>query len=554
MANLGINGITSLKTLNQWISAIDTNLTNTNRTAYKETKVSFSAGSPESIGTQFGTLNRNMLLPATYFEVERTRIKDYEQGVLSPTDDVGHFALRGNGYFVVEDKDGKRYATRDGEFHFDIDGYMVNAQGLKVLTTGQDYFRIPPSETFLVDLTGKAKSVNGKNISIPLSGGGFVTTNTGQYSSSKYGNKKLMVVQLPDPSRLMFSRYGFTTFELGDYLPTKIENDFKEVTDGLNASLASPTAVGWKYENYFFHDTVNGSMDMFVDNYKTLAGEELQRRKALVSAHRYTDFKSKVEFDFATGAGNTLTGANLNFNFFFGMHNATDIISRINVTDPPLPALGVLAPSIQESGIQAGIRNGNLEFRTKTGALLTGVLNGATTGIVAPTAGDRLSLELEADKGNILLVFRNLTTGFSASVSTTIPTSSYENGFHAIGTSDDFDTALAPDFNRIRIYNLQSLEQNKQTFNSTKVIGRQASYDTDPQWTNPPAGTGTGSDPQVDRYIEKTVVVHQSLELSTSTLSDSLVELSLAQKVFAAMSKIISVNSGLLDDLNNSIR
>jgi flagellar basal body rod protein FlgG len=553
MANLGINGITSLRTLNQWISTIDTNLTNTNRTGYKETKVSFSAGSPEPIGVQFGTLNRNMLMPATYFEVERTRINEYEQGVLNPTNDVGHFALRGTGYFVVEDKDGKRYATRDGEFHFDNDGYMVNAQGLKVLTSGQDYFRIPTSETFSVDLTGKSKSVNARGISIPTSLGTF-NLNTNQYSVSKYGNKKLMVVQLPDPSRLMFSRYGFTTFELGDYLPTKIENDFKEVTDGLNPSLASPTAVGWKYENYFFHDTVNGSMDMFVDNYKTNPGEELQRRKALISAHRYTDFKSKVEFDFATGAGNTLTGANLNFNFFFGMHNATDIISRTNATDPPLPALGVLTPSIQESGIQAGIRNGNLEFRVKNGALSTGLLNGATTAIALPTAGDRLALELEADKGSLLLTFRNLTTGFSTSLNTLIPTSSYENGFHAIGTSDDFDTALAPDLNRIRIYSLQSLEQNKSTFNSTKVIGRQASYDTDPQWTNPPAGTGAGSDPQVDRYIEKTLVVHQSLELSTSTLTDSMVELTLAQKVFAAMSKIISVNSAVLDDLNNSIR
>ncbi|MFN4150239.1 MAG: flagellar hook-basal body complex protein, partial [Candidatus Sericytochromatia bacterium] len=170
MSNLGLAGLTSLSAINQWISTINTNLTNSKRTGYKETRVHLSAGFEEKIGVQFGTLNRQISTPSAYFQIEKTQILDYEQGLLTPTGNKSDFALNGKGYFVVEDEDGRRYATRDGEFHFNNQGYLVSAKGLKVLSTGQDYIRVPSSEIFLVDEGGLSVSPNDKDVLSPTLG------------------------------------------------------------------------------------------------------------------------------------------------------------------------------------------------------------------------------------------------------------------------------------------------------------------------------------------------------------------------------------------------
>jgi hypothetical protein len=49
-------------------------------------------------------------------------------------------------------------------------------------------------------------------------------------------------------------------------------------------------------------------------------------------------------------------------------------------------------------------------------------------------------------------------------------------------------------------------------------------------------------------------LVQSALESSTASLSEYVPMLGLAQKVFSAVSKIINVHNGILDDLNNTIR
>ena len=57
---------------------------------------------------------------------------DLSQGVLEPTGNTFDFGIDGKGFFAVE-QEGESFLTRDGRFHLDSDGYLLNSQGANVL-------------------------------------------------------------------------------------------------------------------------------------------------------------------------------------------------------------------------------------------------------------------------------------------------------------------------------------------------------------------------------------------------------------------------------------
>lgn len=57
---------------------------------------------------------------------------DLSQGILEPTGNQFDMGINGAGFFKVE-LDGNTMLTRDGRFHLDGDGYLVNNDGAKVM-------------------------------------------------------------------------------------------------------------------------------------------------------------------------------------------------------------------------------------------------------------------------------------------------------------------------------------------------------------------------------------------------------------------------------------
>lgn len=55
----------------------------------------------------------------------------FTQGTVARTQNITDLAINGNGFFVVDAPFGKGY-TRDGSFHFDKEGFMVNGDGYRV--------------------------------------------------------------------------------------------------------------------------------------------------------------------------------------------------------------------------------------------------------------------------------------------------------------------------------------------------------------------------------------------------------------------------------------
>ncbi|MEK7434447.1 MAG: flagellar basal body rod C-terminal domain-containing protein, partial [Cyanobacteriota bacterium] len=446
-----------------------------------------------------------------------TSIKMYEQGAITGTGNITDFAISGEGFFLVEDAAGKRYATRDGQFNFNNEGYLVTSQGLKVLSTGQDYIRNTISNAFIVNGAGVAKSIQGRTVN-------GTTFNNG--SANIYGDRKLMIVQLPNPEKLHYSKYGSTVFDLEDYVPVPIQNTFNEVMDGINPGLMTKVATQ-RYENAFIHDKTTGTVNVQLNGGPL--GLANNSRHALISAHKFTLFATETEF-VVPAAGN------INFGYSFGQKNSTD--------------------TIMDSGYSAGIdpATGNLAIYTYNP--VNPLSPNLTSSVALPpfAAGNRIKLTLTVKDGSANIDYTNMTTGTTATTKISVAIGQIENSYHSIGTINDSVASLAATAaaGSIDIHSIANVEISKSVMSGIKILGNQASYFNSNVFTFIPVPAQTVANDILNP--ENSNIVQSALEESTVSLSDSLPELSLAQKMFSAISKIISVNNNMTDDTNALIR
>lgn len=92
---------------------------------------------------------------------------DFTQGMVQNTEKPTDFAIEGRGFFVVQRNDGisnGQYYTRDGHFHMNMNGTLVNDSGDIVLGTSLQTGQLGPinlqTEKFTCDVEGNI-SVNG---------------------------------------------------------------------------------------------------------------------------------------------------------------------------------------------------------------------------------------------------------------------------------------------------------------------------------------------------------------------------------------------------------
>jgi flagellar basal-body rod protein FlgG len=149
------------------IDAIANNLSNVNTTGFKQQRVEFEdlmyqnlklAGTPATedtvtpVGIQQGT---GVKLAATQ--------RVFSQGSLQNTGVDTDVAIVGDGFFRVQQYDGSYAYTRDGSFKVDMNGQLVNSNGLRVmpeiiLPAGYDIHTLSISDDGRVSVR-----VNGQN-------------------------------------------------------------------------------------------------------------------------------------------------------------------------------------------------------------------------------------------------------------------------------------------------------------------------------------------------------------------------------------------------------
>lgn len=299
LSQLGVNGLLAV---NSWIGMINSNLISSSRTAYKTTRPTLLDGVVNTIGDQ-------LQIPSPTLNVQATTI-EWAQGAIINSNSRANFALQGQGFFVVVDANGKFYLTRDGEFHWDGNGYLVNSAGLRVVSSGQDFIRYGRGdESDLFDPNGQSVQFD------------------------RYGDKSFLVVDVANRQGLYMSRYGSTIFEVDGDLPLRVQNSFDQTMDGLTFVYTDPkqqTYVGDQYSPPFVMPSPGQSSDFSID----LGGN------GIFNFNDFNPLGANIDFDPSANtiqdildALNAYATAN-NINVSASYDPDTDRLTIINIPEP----------------------------------------------------------------------------------------------------------------------------------------------------------------------------------------------------------------------------
>ncbi len=121
-------GISGLQQFQEDLQVIGNNIANVNTVGYKSSSMDFQdqlSQSLENRGFNSMQLGEGVATGAIN--------SDYSQGTINTTGTTTDLAISGQGFFLVTDtSSGLTYATRNGEFNLDGNGYLVNANGNRV--------------------------------------------------------------------------------------------------------------------------------------------------------------------------------------------------------------------------------------------------------------------------------------------------------------------------------------------------------------------------------------------------------------------------------------
>ncbi|RMA97483.1 flagellar hook protein FlgE [Hydrogenothermus marinus] len=121
-------GNTGLNANKEWLSIISDNIANVNTIGYKSERVNFEDLISSSTTSFANGSPKNIEIGGGAFAA--STIKDFSQGALMNTNSSTDLALDGEGFFMVQDKQGITYYTRNGQFRTDADGNLINTNGM----------------------------------------------------------------------------------------------------------------------------------------------------------------------------------------------------------------------------------------------------------------------------------------------------------------------------------------------------------------------------------------------------------------------------------------
>ena len=218
------NALASLGAIDKWISTLNSSVSGSARTGYKNAQVTFGGGTTRlerpvingALGIQYAEQALN---------VGSVNI-DFSQGQVVASTQYTHFALSGsqNAFFVYSDSPNygpgsgtKFYYSRDGETHRDATGNLVNANGLYLV--GSDGF-------------GGVVAVN-----VPMTSNdpeGDIAARVDAGNLNLGGVNRLAHAFIDDLSSLKYSKFGGTIFETNP--PTTVLGTNFRVSDPATAS------------------------------------------------------------------------------------------------------------------------------------------------------------------------------------------------------------------------------------------------------------------------------------------------------------------------------
>ncbi|HIH2292357.1 TPA: flagellar hook-basal body complex protein [Campylobacter fetus] len=126
------NGISGIKSGNFGIDVISNDISNINTVGYKSSTAEFKS-------ILYQSLNQTSTSPVTsqigLGSTSMATSLNFKPGSLQNTDKVFDLAIVGDGFFGLSGINGEQYFTRNGDFSKDVNGDIVNRNGLYLLGT-----------------------------------------------------------------------------------------------------------------------------------------------------------------------------------------------------------------------------------------------------------------------------------------------------------------------------------------------------------------------------------------------------------------------------------
>jgi len=129
------SGLSGLKQFQEEMDVIGNNISNSNTTGYKSARVQFAdtfSNTLRGASTSNGSAI-NAVQVGTGVETAAITSNFSKQGTVTASSYDTDMAIDGEGFFIVRDTStGETFATRDGSFTLDPNGYLINSDGLRV--------------------------------------------------------------------------------------------------------------------------------------------------------------------------------------------------------------------------------------------------------------------------------------------------------------------------------------------------------------------------------------------------------------------------------------
>ena len=216
----------------QQINVVANNVANINTTAFKAANMTFetlysntlsygSAATNEGGGTNPKQIGLGVKIGGI--------TRNFNSGDFVSTGRDMDLMISGNGFFVVQDSEGKLYYTRDGVFTTDSEGNVVTQSGMKVVAADSPYSNASSGKTVQVP----------KNLSATVQG----DPNLGNKKTSQLNNA---AIKAGDISATVGDTDVLLTIEEGDPTINEILNAFNQQLQdaGINDVTFSVTGDG----------------------------------------------------------------------------------------------------------------------------------------------------------------------------------------------------------------------------------------------------------------------------------------------------------------------
>ena len=229
------------------INVVANNVANINTTAYKSANMTFetlysrnlsygSAATKDGGGTNPKQIGLGVKVGGI--------TRDFTPGDFVSTGRDMDLMISGNGFFVVQDADGKLYYTRDGVFSTDSEGNVVNQSGMKVVAAGTPYSNASSGKTVQIPKNLSAVVAGDPNIANKkLSELNNASITDGDINMTVNGTPVKLTVEKGDPTM------GQVIAKFNEQLQAQGVNDITFAVANGVVSYTNPKGVAVSFDS-----------------------------------------------------------------------------------------------------------------------------------------------------------------------------------------------------------------------------------------------------------------------------------------------------------------